>query len=94
MIDEKTLITGGVGIGSGIFGAILTALGFKSRLDKVEKEYDEFKKNVVYKDVCEQCQKNQNNLVLSLKEDIVEVKGGMTRMDGKLDTLLLKQGVK
>lgn len=94
MLDEKTLITGGVGIGSGIVGAILTAFGFKSRLDKVEQAYDEFKKNVVFKDVCEQCQKNQNNLILSVKEDITEIKGGMNKMDGKLDTLLLSKGVK
>jgi len=94
MIDEKTLITGGVGIGSGLIGAVLTALGFKSRLDKVEQAYEDIKKHVVYKDVCEQCQKNQNNLILSVKEDITEIKGGMNKMDGKLDTLLLSKGVK
>ena len=37
---------------------------------------------------------NQNNLILLVKEDITEMKGGMGRMDGKLDQLLLQKAAK
>lgn len=93
-MDEKTLITGGVGIGSGLIGAVLTALGFKSRLERVERAHDEMKKAVVFKDVCEVCQRANNALVISLKEDIAEVKqiikDDRDHILRKLDVLLKK----
>jgi hypothetical protein len=101
MIDERTLITGGVGIGSGLFGAILAALGFKSRMDKMEQSHEELKKHVVFKDVCEKCQENQNNLIKSLKDSVSkvessvnEVKSDVKGLDSKLDQLLLQNATK
>jgi hypothetical protein len=46
-------ITGaGAGIGGGIVGAVLTLLGFKSRLDSQDKAIDEIRKTVQWKDTC------------------------------------------
>ena len=51
MVDLFT--TGGAGAGGGLLGALLTFLGFKSRLDGVDKRIDNLNKTVTFKDTCD-----------------------------------------
>ena len=43
----------GYGAGGGVVTAILTILGFKSRMDKQDKEIKEIRETVMYKDTCD-----------------------------------------
>lgn len=45
----------GYGAGGGILSAILVWAGFKQRLDKMEHDFEEHKKAVMYKDTHEVC---------------------------------------
>lgn len=53
----------GYGIGGGAISAILVALGFKSRIDKLEKA-------VMYKDVFEQFEKRFDDAMKKMDEKI------------------------
>jgi len=66
----------GGGLISGLLTAIAIALGFKSRLDRQDKDIESLKKNVVYKDTFEATLKPIDNR--------------LTRMEEKLDTLLIR----
>ena len=56
--DPETFGTGaGGGIIGSIVGAIAIAFGFKSRMDRQDKDIDELKNNVVYKNVFYQLEK-------------------------------------
>lgn len=55
----------GAGAGAGILATVLTAMGFKSRLDKIDKVLEE---KIVYKDVCSICQKSSETHFNSLNE--------------------------
>lgn len=65
----------GYGAGGGIVTAILVAIGFKARLDNLEKR-------VVYKDSCEKCSLNTDNQIKAVHES-------QLRVEGKLDKLLI-----
>jgi len=66
----------GGGLISGLITAIAVAFGFKSRLDRQDKDINSLKKNVVYKDTFEATLKPIDNR--------------LTRMEEKLDTLLIR----
>ena len=72
----------GAGAGTGIISAFLMALGFKSRLDRLEK-------NVVYRDTCDKCETNRANQVLSLQELHREMREEQRTMNSKLDAILV-----
>jgi len=67
----------GGGFISGLITAITIALGFKSRMDRQDKDIDSLKKNVVYKDTFEATLKPIDNR--------------LTRMEEKLDTLITRR---
>lgn len=67
----------GYGAGGGFLSAILIALGFKSRMDKQDKEIENLKNSVVTKDVFAQFEK---------RFDAVTEK--MDRIGNKIDTLI------
>ena len=75
-----------IGAGSGFFGALLTYLGFSSRLKKVEDKFD----HVVFKDTCAKCELNQNNQIEAVKASIDKMEKSLASADGKLDQLLLQ----
>lgn len=80
----------GIGAGSGFFGALLTYLGFSSRLKKVEDKFD----HVVFKDTCAKCEQNQNNQIEAVRSSIARIEESLGSVDGKLDQLLLQNAAK
>ena len=71
------LTTGGAGGAGAFVGAILTFLGFKSRLDALERNMSKLGDNVVYTDTClanltgvKDTQKAQNILLKEVRDDI------------------------
>lgn len=71
---DNPLGDAGIGVGGGIVGAILTLIGFKSRLDTQDKEIKDIRDKVRYIDTCEATHKSIDN---SLK-----------RIENKLDDTL------
>jgi len=67
----------GYGAGGGIISAILVALGFKSRMDKLDRDMTVFKKTVRYTDTCEATHK--------------PIDTTLERIEGKLDKLLMRR---
>ncbi len=47
----------GIGGGSGIIGAVLSWLGFKYRVDNLQKNLENLKSSVRYEDTCEKVHK-------------------------------------
>ena len=75
--------TGGAGLGGGIVAAILTALGFKARIDTVEKAMEKVMDKAVYKDLCNERYKNiTDRLDVQIHE--------LEKQDKKLDAILNK----
>ena len=70
----------GYSAGSGVIGAILIALGLKSRMDRQDKDVNSLKQSVIYKDTFEQFEKRFD---ASIKQ--------IDSIDKKLDILLTKQ---
>lgn len=66
-MSDDLIIKGGMTLGSGILGSLLTFFGIQSRLTRLEKES-------VTKDVCQQCQAKSRLQIDNLCEDIKEVK--------------------
>ena len=64
----------GIGGGSGLLGAILTYLGFKQRMDAVDKRIEILEQDVVYKDIHAECSRAWHD--------------ALARVDSKLDILL------
>ena len=62
--------------GGGLLGALMAWLGFKSRIDRQDKEINELKKTVMYKDTCEATHK--------------PIDTTLERIEGKLDSLLAR----
>lgn len=75
-IDDIGVGAGG-GFISGIIATIITALGFKSRQDRQEKEMDSLKETVIFKDTFEQFEKR---FMVAMEK--------IDRMDNKIDMLL------
>ncbi|MFZ2937647.1 MAG: hypothetical protein WA066_02960 [Candidatus Omnitrophota bacterium] len=71
--------TGG-GLISGLITAIAVAFGFKSRLDRQDKDIDSLKKNVVYRDTFEE-----------FKERFISLDNKVDKIDGKLSTLITRR---
>jgi len=74
------LQTGGAGGIGAVLGVILSFLGFKSRLDGMEKRVDSISQNVVYSDTCraamtgiEKLIETQTNLVAEMRDDVREL---------------------
>lgn len=78
-IDDVGYGAGG-GFVSGIIATIITALGFKSRQDRQDKEMDTLKKTVIFKDTFEQFEKR---FIVAMEK--------IDRMDNKIDTLLTRR---
>lgn len=74
----------GSGAGGGVLGAIVSWLGFSKRLDKMDEDITELRRNIVYKDVCEKCQENTVN-----QYDHVCV--AIHKVESKIDTILENQ---
>jgi hypothetical protein len=74
----------GSGAGGGIIGAIVSWLGLTKRLDKMETELSEFKRSIVFKDVCEKCQENTIN-------QYNHVCTAIHKVETKIDTILENQ---
>ncbi len=55
----------GAGAATGILATVLTAMGFKSRIDKIDAILAD---KIVYKDVCNICQKSSETHFQSLNE--------------------------
>jgi len=70
----------GYSAGSGVIGAILIALGFKSRMDRQDKDVNSLKKSVLYKDTFEQFEKRFDASVKQIDS-----------IDRKLDMLLARR---
>lgn len=64
----------GIGGGSGLLGAILTYLGFKQRMDAVDKRIETLEQDVVYRDAHAECSRAWHD--------------ALARVDSKLDILL------
>jgi len=75
-MDDIVYGTGG-GFLSGLLSALFIALGFKSRLDRQDKDIDSLKKNVIYRDTFEATLRPIDNR--------------LTRMEEKLDTLITRR---
>lgn len=77
----------GAGVGTGLIGSTLVALGFKSRLEKLEN-------NVVYKDTCQKCSLNNDNQIRSIHESQQRMEKKLDesqqRMEKKLDAFMEK----
>lgn len=63
----------GISGGSGLFGAILGFLGIKSRIDRVDKDLQDHKKEVVYT-------KTFEATITPVKEDISEIKSDVKEL--------------
>lgn len=74
---SEALVVGGFSFISACFGVIASALGFERRLNKIEE-------NVVYKDVCNQCQRNNDIQFESMHSTLVSI-------DAKIDTIKQNQ---
>ena len=68
----------GYSAGSGVIGAILIALGFKSRMDRQDKDVNNLKKTVVYKDTFE-----------LLLDRLQSLENRLEKIDSKIDRLIL-----
>ena len=71
------LTTGGAGGAGAFMGALLTFLGFKSRLDTLEKRMSKMSDSVVYMDTCQanlkgvkEAQEAQGKLLTEVRDDI------------------------
>jgi hypothetical protein len=69
------LESAGAGMGTGLISAILVAFGLKQRIDRLEE-------SVVFKDSCEKCEKSNIHQFVALHD-------GQSRIEGKIDTLLI-----
>ena len=65
-------IGAGVG-GGGLLGAILTWVGFKSRIDGMEKRFEEHKKTVVYEDTFEATVNPMQKDIGEIKKDVKQI---------------------
>ena len=72
----------GAGAGTGIISAFLMALGFKSRLDRLEK-------SVVYRDTCDKCETNRTNQISAMQELHREMREEQRAISSKLDAVLV-----
>jgi len=66
----------GVGGGGGIIGSILTYLGFKQRMDAVDKRVEALEADTVYRDVHAECSRSWHD--------------ALNKVDNKLDIILAK----
>lgn len=96
---------GASGLAGAIIGAVGSFFGLKQRIDKVESEFAEHKKGVVYEDTCKKCEARKDDQVKALqtsqkesREELrslrEEVKGLREDLGNKLDKvyeMLLKQ---
>lgn len=83
MADSSMLEgAGGGGIASIIVG-ILTVLGVKSRIEKLEER-------VVYKDTCNACKNDSNNQFKAIHDTLSDTKRRQESMDEKLDKILMR----
>lgn len=64
----------GIGGGGGLIGAILTSLGFKHRMDSVDRRIEILEAETVYKDTHAECSRAWHD--------------ALARVDSKLDILL------
>jgi hypothetical protein len=78
----------GYGGGGSIVGALLAWLGFKQRLDRMEKEHDELRKGVVYADTCKMCDRSSHENFGRIDKKFEQIDGRFDYMDTKLDTIL------
>ena len=64
----------GAGIGGGgLLGAILTWIGFKSRIDGMEKRFEDHKKTVVYEDTFNATIKPMQKDIETISKDIKQI---------------------
>lgn len=82
MDDSMLEGAGGGGIVSLVIG-VLTALGMKGRIDKLEEK-------VVYKDTCSACKTDSTNQFKAIHETLKDTKHRQESMDEKLDQILLR----
>lgn len=81
MSDESSLISAGTGGISGLIISIITILGFKSRLDKLEDR-------VVYRDTCQACKQDNTNQFLAVRDSQNRSHEHQMQMDKKLDVII------
>ena len=78
-MPENLIRTGGAGLGGGIVAAVVTALGFKARINTVEKALEK----TMDKELCnERWQNILNRLDAQIRE--------LEKQDKKLDEILKK----
>ena len=76
----------GMGAGGGTFlGALLAIIGFKSRLDGMDKRFEEHKKTVVYTDTFEATIKPMQKDIEIISKDIKKIlENSVKRRNGDL----------
>lgn len=64
----------GAGVGSGgVIGAVLTWLGFKSRIDNIEKRFEDHQNRVVHNDTCNQIHKGVDQRFEGIDEKLNQI---------------------
>jgi len=65
-MDKLLTSAGGAG-GGGLLGAVLAWLGFKTKIQNIERRIDNFSEDVRYKDTCEEIQKALNRRLKNIE---------------------------
>lgn len=80
MADDLLTGAGSGGI-AGLFISVMTILGFKSRMDRLEEK-------VVYKDTCSACKQDSTNQFNAVQASQDRMHEHQMQMDRKLDVII------
>jgi hypothetical protein len=75
MVDPETIATHSAGgVGGGLLGAFLTAMGFRESQKELRARVSKLEDAVVYKDTCATCGDGKDKQYASLHDDVREIR--------------------